>query len=57
LRLLGHLGFEGVRVRKRFDCFLGTSKEKTARKFGVRGVNISATKPAEARRPQRRAAH
>jgi len=30
---------------KRFDCFRGTSKEKTARKFGVEGANVRAWKP------------
>jgi len=34
-----------VTITARFDCFLGTSKEATARKFGVRGANILARKP------------
>jgi hypothetical protein len=29
----------------RFDCFRGTSKESTARKFGVEGISILARKP------------
>jgi len=29
---------------RRFDCFVGSSKEKTARKYGVRGVNVIAIK-------------
>jgi len=29
----------------RFDCFLATSKEKTARKYGVHGVNVFVRKP------------
>jgi len=33
-----------VRVVQSFDPFLGASKEKTARRFGVRGVNISGRK-------------
>jgi hypothetical protein len=31
-----------VRITDRFDCFGGTSKEKTARRYGVIGVNLSA---------------
>ena len=31
-------------VIERFDCFAGTSKEKTARRYGVMGVNLSATR-------------
>jgi hypothetical protein len=30
----------------RFDCFAGTSKAGTARKYGVMGVNLAATAPA-----------
>jgi hypothetical protein len=30
---------------RRFDCFLGTSKEKIARKYGVIGVTVIALKP------------
>jgi hypothetical protein len=33
-------------VEKSFDPFTGTSKEKTARHFQVRGVNVSAVKPS-----------
>jgi hypothetical protein len=39
------LGFEEVRVVDRFDCFRATSKERTARKYGVHGVNVIAFKP------------
>jgi len=42
--LLEDVGFEGVRVRERFDPFQGTSKEKVARKYRVGGVNVHATK-------------
>jgi hypothetical protein len=35
-------GFADVRVTARFDCFGGTTKEKTARKYGVQGVNLHA---------------
>ena len=38
-------GFDPVQVRENFDCFAGTSKEPTARKYGVLGVNVLATKP------------
>jgi len=41
---LAAVGFERVRVVARFDPFAGTSKEGTARKFGVRGVNVEAFK-------------
>jgi hypothetical protein len=39
-------GFRAVALRERFDCFGGTSKEKTARTYGVVGVNVYARKPA-----------
>jgi hypothetical protein len=35
-------GFSNVAITERFDCFAGTSKEKTARRYGVMGVNVSA---------------
>jgi hypothetical protein len=34
-----------VRFHQRFDCFGGTTKERTARKYGVMGINVSAFKP------------
>jgi hypothetical protein len=34
-----------VTITARFDCFLGTSKERVARKYGVCGVNVLARKP------------
>ena len=37
-------GFTDVRITHRFDCFEATSKEKTARRYGVIGVNLSATR-------------
>ena len=37
-------GFESVALGKRFDCFAGTSKERTARRYGVQGVNLSAVR-------------
>jgi hypothetical protein len=36
------VGLEGVRVTDRFDCFRATSKERVARKYGVKGVNVLA---------------
>jgi hypothetical protein len=42
---LGQVGFVEVALRERFDPFRGTSKENTARKFGVAGVNVFARKP------------
>jgi hypothetical protein len=38
------VGFVGVEPRKRFDCFLGTSKERIARKFGTIGITVFAAK-------------
>jgi len=37
-------GFSNVTITERFDCFAGTSKEKTARRYGVMGVNLSAVR-------------
>jgi hypothetical protein len=37
-------GFRDVAIAGRFDCFAGTSKERTARRYGVIGVNLSAVK-------------
>jgi hypothetical protein len=42
--VLGRVGFADVRVVERFDCFQGTTKERTARKYGVIGVNVYARK-------------
>jgi hypothetical protein len=35
-------GFTDVHITERFNCFNATSKEKTARRYGVMGVNLSA---------------
>lgn len=35
-------GFDDVSITHRFDCFAGTTKERTARRYGVVGVNLSA---------------
>jgi hypothetical protein len=37
-------GFRNPEARDRFDSFLGTSKQSTARKFGVYGANFLAYK-------------
>jgi hypothetical protein len=37
-------GFRDVAITHRYDCFAGTSKEKVAKKYGVIGVNVSATR-------------
>ena len=39
------MGFEQVTIRERFDCFRGAAKERTARRYGVIGVNAYARKP------------
>jgi hypothetical protein len=48
---LSQIGLEEVRITARFDCFRATSKEKTARKYGVHGVNVFACKPLAAVTP------
>ena len=45
MTLLEDLGFRSVRVTEYFDPFGGTSKERVARKYAVRGVNVHALKP------------
>ena len=45
MTLLTEIGFQGVVVKERFDCFRGTSKEGVAKKYGVSGVNVYAAKP------------
>jgi hypothetical protein len=37
-------GFVDVRITATFDCFGGTRKERTARKYGVMGANLSAVR-------------
>jgi hypothetical protein len=37
-------GFRDVAITHRYDSFVGTSKERTAKKYGVIGVNVSATR-------------
>jgi hypothetical protein len=45
-RCFAEAQFTDVRITERFDCFEGTSKEKTARRYGVIGVNLSAFRSA-----------
>jgi len=42
--VLTQAGFTDIRVLDRFDAFRDTSKERTARKYGVMGVNVYARK-------------
>jgi hypothetical protein len=42
---LNRLGLERVSILERFNPFRATSKEATARKYGVHGANIFARKP------------
>ena len=45
MTVLEDSGFRSVRISEYFDPFGGTSKERVARKYGVRGVNVHALKP------------
>jgi hypothetical protein len=38
-------GFTDVAISHYYDCFVGTTKESTARRYGVKGVNLSAVHP------------
>ncbi|MEO7725921.1 MAG: hypothetical protein ABIS45_01550 [Burkholderiales bacterium] len=42
--MIEQAGFRDAKVVEIFDPFLGTSKEQTARKYGVEGVNFLAYK-------------
>jgi hypothetical protein len=42
--VLEDIGFRSVRFTEDFDPFGATSKERVARKYGVRGVNVHALK-------------
>jgi hypothetical protein len=35
-------GFREVSITHKFECFVATTKERTARRYGVVGVNLSA---------------
>jgi hypothetical protein len=37
-------GFTTVAVTHRYNCFEGTTKESTARRYGVQGINLSAVR-------------
>jgi hypothetical protein len=45
LTVLESVGFTSVRIAEYFDPFGGTSKERVARKYGVKAVNVEALKP------------
>ena len=45
MKHLAGIGLEDVRITARFDGFRDTSKERTARKYGVHGVNVFARSP------------
>ena len=47
MSLLSRIGFETVTIQERFDCFKGTSKENTAKKYGVLGVNVHAVRSTD----------
>jgi len=38
-------GFVDVGLTHRYNCFEGTTKESTARRYRVQGVNVSAVRP------------
>ena len=42
--MLESVGFTSLRITEYFDPFGDTSKERVARKYGVRGVNVHALK-------------
>lgn len=42
---LAAAGFVKVEVSATFDPFKGAAKEQSARRFGVRGVNVRAVRP------------
>ncbi|MGQ0523094.1 MAG: hypothetical protein ACT4P8_05475 [Betaproteobacteria bacterium] len=44
IEALQQAGFRDARACHFFDSFAGTSKERVARKYGVRGTNFMAFK-------------
>jgi hypothetical protein len=42
--VLSRAGFQEVAIVERFDPFRATTKEKTARKYGVMGINVFGRK-------------
>ena len=43
--MLADIGFTAARITEYFDPFASTSKERVARNYGVRGVNVHAVRP------------
>jgi hypothetical protein len=43
IQAFASIGFN-ARIVARFDCFAETSKERTARRYGVMGANVLATR-------------
>jgi hypothetical protein len=41
-------GFTDVEITARFDCFAGTTKERTTKRYGVVGVNLLAVRSGAA---------
>ena len=39
-------GFTNVAITQRYDCFAGTTKESTAKRYQVVGANLSAIRAA-----------
>jgi hypothetical protein len=37
-------GCADVTITHRYHCFEGTTKESTARRYGVQGINLSAVR-------------
>jgi hypothetical protein len=44
IEVMRRAGFRDARACRFFDCFAGTSKERVARKYQVRGANFIAYK-------------
>ena len=44
-------GFRDVAIAGRFDCFAGTNKERTARRYQVMGVNLTAVRAVSEKTP------
>jgi hypothetical protein len=44
-------GFTHPAITNRYDCFAGTTKESTARRYQVVGANFSATYPVSTSAP------
>jgi hypothetical protein len=46
IQVIQQAGFRNARACHFFDSFSGTTKERVARKYGVRGANFTAYKAA-----------